>query len=156
MESMIHDYFPTHRECLLWNGKLILLHGASDVVIMLSYYLIPIALLAIVYHYRKEAAHFKKALAIYGTFIFFCGTTHLMGFIQLWAAHPWADGVIKAITAGVSIYAAIYTIARVRDFFIIAHQFMGHMPEGYGMQEIEKQLRVLMRKMRKMSPDLSQ
>src|SRR5258706_968448 len=91
------DFMP-HGVCFLWNPEIVWLHAISDVVITVSYYLIPIAL---VYFVRKRAdLAFHWMFLMFGVFIFGCGTTHLMEIWTLWHGTYRLAGVIKAVTAG--------------------------------------------------------
>ena len=69
----------------------------SHSTIMLSYYLIPLAL---VYFVRKRRdLPFHWMFWMFGIFIFGCGTTHLMEVWTLWHGTYRLAGVIKAVTA---------------------------------------------------------
>src|SRR5258706_13553326 len=97
------DFMP-HGVCFLWNPEIVWLHAISDVVITVSYYLIPIAL---VYFVRKRAdLAFHWMFLMFGLFIFGCGTTHLMEVWTLWHGTYRLAGVIKAITAAASVATA--------------------------------------------------
>jgi hypothetical protein len=73
------------------------LHVISHSTIMLSYYLIPLAL---VYFVRKRRdLPFHWMFWMFGIFIFGCGTTHLMEVWTLWHGTYRLAGVIKAVTA---------------------------------------------------------
>lgn len=97
--------FIPHGHCYLWKTGLVLLHILSDSLIALAYFSIPIAL---VYFVRKrEDLPFKSILLLFGAFIISCGTTHLMEIWTLWHPTYWLSGLIKAITAFISIYTAI-------------------------------------------------
>ncbi|MDZ8051730.1 MAG: sensor histidine kinase [Aulosira sp. ZfuVER01] len=97
--------FIPHGHCYLWKPGLVLLHILSDSLIALAYFSIPVAL---VYFVRKrEDLPFKSILLLFGAFIISCGTTHLMEIWTLWHPTYWLSGLIKAITAFISIYTAI-------------------------------------------------
>lgn len=81
------------------------LHVISDAVITLSYYCI---LLALVYLVRKRRdIPFNWIFWMFGLFILGCGTTHLMEVWTVWHPTYFLSGVIKALTAAVSITTAI-------------------------------------------------
>ncbi|BAY25442.1 two-component sensor histidine kinase [Calothrix sp. NIES-2100] len=97
--------FIPHGHCYLWKPELVLLHILSDSLIALAYFSIPVAL---VYFVRKrEDLPFKSILLLFGGFIISCGTTHLMEIWTLWHPTYWLSGLIKAITAFISIYTAV-------------------------------------------------
>lgn len=97
--------FEPHGYCFLWTRPLLLLYVVSDTLIALSYYSIPIALLYFVRR-RKDLA-FNWMFLMFGAFIFACGTTHIMSLLVIWEPLYWLDGVVKAITAGLSVPTAI-------------------------------------------------
>ena len=96
--------FEPHGHCFLWQRPLLWLYIASDSLIAISYYLIPVALVIFV-RKRRDLA-FNWMFLMFSAFIFACGTTHLMGIWKLWEPVYWLDGSIKAITAGLSVATA--------------------------------------------------
>ncbi len=106
------DFMP-HGVCFLWNPEIVWLHAISDVVITVSYYLIPILL---VYFVRKRAdLPFHWMFLMFGLFIFGCGTTHLMEVWTLWHGTYRLAGVIKAITAAASVVTAVLLVRLLPD-----------------------------------------
>lgn len=98
------QYIP-HGHCYLWQKPLVGLHITADLIIALSYYLIPLML---VYFLRqRQDIPFKGLFFLFGAFIVTCGTTHLMAIWTLWHPDYWLSGVIKAITALVSFYTVL-------------------------------------------------
>ena len=96
---------PPHGFCLLWDPTLIWLNVASDAVIGVSYYSIPLALAYFVLH-RKDLA-FSWIFYLFAAFILACGTTHFMEIWVLWRPAYALQGVIKAVTAAVSLLTAV-------------------------------------------------
>ncbi|HEY4869230.1 MAG TPA: ATP-binding protein [Candidatus Dormibacteraeota bacterium] len=97
------DFMP-HGVCFLWNPGIVWLHAISDSVITVSYYLIPLALAYFVRQRRDLPFHWM--FVMFGLFIFGCGTTHLMDVWTLWHGTYRLAGMVKAITAGVSVVTA--------------------------------------------------
>ena len=98
------DYMP-HGMCFLWQPELIALHVASDSLIALAYYSIPVAL---IYFVSKRADFaFPSIFVLTGLFILACGTTHVMSVWTLWFPDYRLDGGIKAVTALLSVGTAI-------------------------------------------------
>jgi PAS domain S-box-containing protein len=94
-----------HGFCLAWEPGLISLQAASDALIALAYYSIPLALLDFV-RQRRDLA-FPWVFWLFAAFITACGTTHVFGALTLWMPVYWLDGVIKAITATLSLATAV-------------------------------------------------
>lgn len=97
-----------HGHCYLWNPWLVWLHILSDLFTAIAYYSIPMGL---VYFVRKrEDLPFKWIFWLFSLFIIFCGTTHLMEIWTLWHPSYWVSGVIKALTAIISVFTAASVI----------------------------------------------
>ncbi|WP_371819412.1 PAS domain S-box protein [Tolypothrix sp. PCC 7910] len=87
------------------NQGLMWLHLLSDCLITLAYYAISAILLY--FGNQRPDSPAKNLLLLFGAFLAVCGTTHLMGVWTVWDANYWVFGVLKAITAIVSIYTFI-------------------------------------------------
>ena len=97
--------FLPHGYCLTWSSALLWLHVVSDALIVLAYYSIPLTLL---YFIRKRKdLPYPWLFAMFGLFIVACGTTHLLSVITIWIPLYWLDGIVKALTAVVSVAAAL-------------------------------------------------
>ncbi|MBD2329970.1 PAS domain-containing protein [Alkalinema sp. FACHB-956] len=97
--------FIPHGHCYLWQTNLVGLHVLSDAMIALAYYSIPITLVYFV-RQRKDLP-FDWIFLLFGAFIISCGTTHLMEIWTLWHPAYWLSGMLKAVTALISLYTAI-------------------------------------------------
>ena len=87
------------------------LHVISDGLIALSYYCIPLIL---IYFIRKNRdLPFNRIFWMFGTFILACGTTHLMEIWNVWHGNYLLAGVVKGITALVSVITAAMLIPLV-------------------------------------------
>ncbi len=100
--------FIPHGHCYLWKPGLVGLHIASDSLIALAYYSIPITL---IYFVRKRRdLPFDWIFLLFGAFIIACGTTHLLEVWTLWHPNYWLSGFIKAITAAISLCTAVLLV----------------------------------------------
>jgi len=97
--------FIPHGHCYLWKPWLVWMHIASDSLIALVYYSIPIILVYFVK--KREDLPFKWVILLFGAFIVSCGTTHLMDVWTLWHPTYWLSAFLKVITALVSLATAI-------------------------------------------------
>ncbi len=104
------QYIP-HGHCYLWQPGLLWLHVLSDVLIALAYYSIPLMLIYFI-RQRKDIP-FKGIFILFSLFILSCGTTHIMAIWTLWYPSYWISGLIKAITAIVSILTAFELIPTI-------------------------------------------
>ena len=101
--------FMPHGQCYLWKPELMTLHGVADGLIALSYYSIPLVILHFVR--KRRDIPFPAIFLMFGAFIVACGTTHLIEVWTIWQPHYWLSGIVKMITAIISI---VTTVALVR------------------------------------------
>jgi PAS domain S-box-containing protein len=104
------DFMP-HGYCYMWEPGLVWLHAVSDGLIALAYFVIPIVLLYIVR--KRRDLPFNWMVLCFGLFIVACGSTHAFEIWNLWHADYWLSGVVKAITAVVSVGTAILLVQLV-------------------------------------------
>ncbi len=96
---------PPHGFCLLWDPTLIWTHVVADLLIGLSYFSIPIVLAVFVM--RRGDVQFRWAVWMFAAFIMACGATHLFAIYTLWMPAYGVQGLIKGITAVVSVGTAV-------------------------------------------------
>ncbi len=96
--------FLPHGYCYLWNPALLGLHLASDSIIALAYYSIPLGL--VWFLRRRHDVPFNWMFWLFALFIAGCGTTHLMEIWTLWHPNYWVAGIVKGGTALASIGTA--------------------------------------------------
>ena len=99
--------FMPHGYCYMWDPRIVRLHVITDALIALSYYAIPVVL---VYFLRKRRTPFNWIFWIFAGFVLACGTTHLMEIWNIWHGDYIVAGVIKAITAVLSVLTAAILI----------------------------------------------
>jgi diguanylate cyclase (GGDEF)-like protein/PAS domain S-box-containing protein len=105
LDLLIPDNFMPHGHCYLWTPKLLWLYVASDSLIALSYFSIPIAL---IYFVRKRIdLEFNWMFKMFSLFIFACGMTHLISILTIWEPAYWLDASVKGITAVASAITAV-------------------------------------------------
>ena len=107
--SFLHQLFDSadlspHGVCLLWQPGLVWLHVVADALIGLAYYSIPLALTVFVL--RRRDMQFGWLFWLFGAFILACGTTHFMSIWTLWHPDYGVEGLLKAITALLSVGTA--------------------------------------------------
>lgn len=100
------SHFPARWFCGQWTSLHGWLHIVSDVLIWLAYTSIPIALFVLVVR-RKEQLPYKWLWVMFSVFILSCGLTHLMeALIFWWPAYRFL-GLLKLLTAIVSVATAL-------------------------------------------------
>jgi PAS domain S-box-containing protein len=123
------DFMP-HGFCYLWDPRIVWLNVISDGLIALSYYCIPLIL---IYFIRKNRdLPFNRIFWMFGTFILACGTTHLMEIWNVWHGDYLLAGVVKAITATVSVLTAAILIPLIPKVISL--------PERAHLQEMNRDL----------------
>ncbi len=113
--------FMPHGQCFLWYPEVLWLHVISDIVISLAYFSIPVAILFIIAK-QKKSLPFKWIYGMFAAFILLCGLTHLVAIIVLWEPVYRFQGLLKAMTAGVSIATAFLIIPIVPQIIEILSQ----------------------------------
>lgn len=103
--QQITEFMP-HGMCLLWRPELMALHVASDALIALSYFAIPIVI-AVFVQRRTDLESSHRAIALlFAAFITLCGLTHVASIVVLWQPAYISEGWLKAVTAIVSVVTA--------------------------------------------------
>ncbi|MEG5176027.1 ATP-binding protein [Microcoleus sp. B3-D7] len=113
MQEMWKTFFSSgsfipHGHCYLWHTPLVWLHVASDSIIALAYFSIPITLVYFIS--KREDLPFDWIFALFGAFIVACGITHIFELWTLWYPTYWLSGTMKAITAFISFATAILLV----------------------------------------------
>ncbi|MBC7784549.1 MAG: response regulator [Burkholderiales bacterium] len=106
--SFFGDFLKTYtprRLCMFNEEPVIWLHAVSDLLIGVAYFTIPFSLM--VFLRRRRDIAFGWMFKMFAAFILACGTTHFIGLLDLWRPYYRLDGVVKAITAGLSVATAI-------------------------------------------------
>ncbi|WP_373088302.1 ATP-binding protein [Zhongshania sp.] len=105
LNKLLGPEMPPHGHCYLWNENLVRLHVISDVLISLSYFTIPVALVYLVR--KRDDLKFNYIFVMFAIFIFACGATHLVNIFNVWYGAYWLSGGVKLITAIASVGTAI-------------------------------------------------
>jgi two-component system, NtrC family, sensor kinase len=113
MQEMWKTFFSSgsfipHGHCYLWQTQLVWLHVASDSIIALAYFSIPITLVYFIS--KRQDLPFDWIFALFGAFIVACGMTHIFELWTLWHPTYWLSGTMKAITALISFATAILLV----------------------------------------------
>ena len=96
--------FMPHGHCYLWTPAILWMHVLSDILIGLAYLLIPTALYTL--HRRRPDLDFNWLFVSFSGFIVACGVTHWLAAWDIWHAEYWFEGIVKVVTAALSIPTA--------------------------------------------------
>ncbi|WP_371392850.1 ATP-binding protein [Glycocaulis abyssi] len=109
MEALTHSMsthgFMPHGMCYLWEPSILWTHVLSDAAIALAYFSIPAALA--IFSIRRPDLVYRPVMWLFVAFILLCGTTHLFSIWTVWNPHYQIEGLLKAMTAAVSLATAI-------------------------------------------------
>jgi two-component sensor histidine kinase len=94
-----------HGFCLSWSPGLVAMHALSDVIIGLAYFSIPLAIAAFVR--RRPDIKYGWVAYLFVAFILACGATHFLAILTLWVPAYGVEGIIKVVTAILSIATAV-------------------------------------------------
>src|SRR5258708_32034503 len=97
--------YMAHGYCLLWKPWLVGLHAASDFLIFAAYFAIPVAIWMFVS--KRPNVEMKVLAQLFAAFMLWCGMTHLINLVTLWWPIYEVQGVVKAITAAISVTTAV-------------------------------------------------
>ncbi len=118
--SSFTDFMP-HGMCFSWEPLLLWLHVGSDLLIALAYFSIPMAL---IYFSRCGGKlPFKGIVLLFSAFILACGFTHMMSIWTIWNPDYYSAGVLKVLTALISLVTAIALWPLVRKAISLPNLF---------------------------------
>jgi len=108
--SFSTDHIPMG-QAYSWQPEILWLNVISDAFIVFAYTLISLALI-ITIHKRPESPH-RDLVTIFGAFVLACGITHAVDIWNVWHDNYTLLGFSKAITALISVIAAMMLIPRL-------------------------------------------
>lgn len=109
LERLFQGNLMPHGQCLLWRPDLLIMHIGGDILTVVAYFTIPIALVLLVK--KRDDLEFNWVFLMFSAFIFLCGITHLIALINIWYGYYFIEGVAKVLTGIVSISTACMTLA---------------------------------------------
>jgi PAS domain S-box-containing protein len=124
--------FMPHGHCYLWEPVLVWLHGVSDALIALAYYVMSV-MLSYVARTRQDLPC-KWLFLMFGVLLIACGTTHLVGVWTLWFPTYWFSGGVKVTTAGISLATAALLLPLIPKALAL--------PSPAQLEEIHRDLQV--------------
>jgi len=97
--------FLPHGVCFQWSSDLLVTSVASNAIIAIAYFSIAFSILVFL---DRQKGKFQMGwiLLLFSSFIFLCGTTHLIDILTVWYPAYWLQAWVCAATALVSIATA--------------------------------------------------
>ena len=115
--SLLSSGYIPHGHCYLWQTPLVGLHTVSNFFIAIAYFSIPVTL---IYFVRKSTQPFSYDIVLlFGLFITLCGVGHIFDIVTLWIPIYWTSGIVRALTALVSVYTAMELIFLLPKFLAL-------------------------------------
>jgi diguanylate cyclase (GGDEF)-like protein len=99
--------FLPHGHCFLWEPGILWSLVGADLLIAVSYYSIPAAMLWGLSRQQRDGPWLSRVVVLFSAFIFACGTTHLIDIYTIWNPDYWLDAGAKGITGVVSAITAV-------------------------------------------------
>ena len=107
--------FPPRWYCGTWSDVHGWVHIFADVATWLAYMAIPTMLLLIIR--KRSDIPFPGLLALFGAFIICCGATHLLEAVMFWWPAYRFMGLVKVLTAVISVITAVVLVFELPKFF---------------------------------------
>ena len=105
-EFFASDNFMPHGHCFLWKPAILWTFVTTDILIALSYFSIPIAIVFFLYKRRHELS-FSYMYVAFAIFILSCGAGHAFDVYALWNPAYGTSAAIRVVTAIASVLTAI-------------------------------------------------
>ena len=85
--------------CLNWRPDLVALHAASDTIMAISYFALPLGIVWLLRH-RLRIMRERRALAwMIAIVVVLCGIDHVLEVVGLWQPIYGLQGIAKVLTA---------------------------------------------------------
>ena len=110
MPDVFDTTFMPHGFCLQWNVPLLTTFVVGNLIIALSYFSIPSAL--VWFQRKREDLAFKWLFVLFATFICACGLTHLVKIWTFWHQDYWFEAIIDLFT-GITSFATAIAVWKV-------------------------------------------
>ena len=107
---MNHSSYMPHGWCLMWEPRLLFLMAASNIMIAVAYFSIPLQLIKFARKRKDLDIHLHWTLILFAAFIGTCGIAHIANTWTIWHPDYWFEACVKFATGIVSSIAAIVLI----------------------------------------------
>lgn len=112
----INNFMP-HGHCYLWRTDILLLNVIPDIAISFCYFSIPLLLIYILK--KRPDLPFRATIRAFILFVFFCSLTHIMEIINVWYPLYFLTGIIKALTAIISLYSTYIILKSLKKILAL-------------------------------------
>jgi PAS domain S-box-containing protein len=98
-------FFIPHGQSYLWRPDILWLNVLADLFSAAAYLAIPWLLISLVR--KRRDLSFNWIFVLFAMFITACGLTHAMSILTVWQPYYAAQGLVKAVTALISVTTAV-------------------------------------------------
>lgn len=102
--------FMPHGHCILWSPEILIPMVIAESLIIISYFLIPIAIFIFIKRRQDLTDHPKRILYLFVSFIFFCGLTHVISLWNYWNSDYILETFAKMLTGIISFTTVIVLV----------------------------------------------
>jgi len=106
-----HSLWPARWHCGYWTDFHGWLYIISDLLVWLSYFLIPLIIINFITK-KKAALKFQTAYVYFAAFILLCGLTHFLDALMFWVPVYRLNALLRMFTAIVSL-ATVYHLIKI-------------------------------------------
>lgn len=117
LEAFFNSSYMPHGHCYLWQPGILWVNVIADLLIATAYFSIPIALWIFVK--QRKDLRFKRIFILFALFILCCGITHLFSIYTIWHGSYGVHGILKAITAIISMTTAFVLFKQINTLLAI-------------------------------------
>lgn len=104
-------YWPPRWKCGYWSDFHGYLYIASELMVWLAYFLIPLIIMN--YFARKKSIiRFQKVYLLFASFILLCGSTHFLDALMFWVPMYRFNAVVRLLTGIVSL-VTVYHLFKI-------------------------------------------
>ncbi|MDZ7862255.1 GGDEF domain-containing protein [Acidovorax sp.] len=104
LDFIFDNGFMPHGYCFLWRKDLLFMMILGNALTVVSYSLIPVALVQLVR--KRKDLKFNGVFLLFAAFIAFCGVTHAFEIVNIWNGYYFLQGAAQLITGLVSALTA--------------------------------------------------
>lgn len=101
------DFLPQGHS-YLWRADVLWLHVASNIILFIAFTSISVVIFK--YLRKSPSSQYKWIFIMFGLFIGFSGLSFAMSVITVWKPLYGVEGILKAITASISMATAVLFI----------------------------------------------
>ncbi len=138
--NLFSSEFMPHGHCYQWRPDILWTHVISDGLITFSYATIPATLA--MFTAKRGDLEFRGIFLLFASFILCCGATHALEIYSVWEGAYRLTGLMKAITAVVSLSTAVALVLMVPKALLIPSPQQLHVANIELRKESQQRLKV--------------